>query len=391
MRRLLLGILCCAGCVSEGTVLGDHGLPDIADLADAVVQVPGPPPDVVEIAGDRLIAYATGTPTMWLGDCSMTFDAGIHVALADDLLLVSTPATCRTYLYAGDASCESAPTAELVVPCGGASFARGVGDLDRDGLGDVVVAETGGRAWLFYGGARVAGLLTEADADAVFVPGATDTDFANHVAPAGDTDGDGAADFFITVHGASLLFRGGIERFSGEVAPDRAAARFDDDAIGLHAPLGIGDLDGDERDDFALNGFVALYSLYYGRDDAYQAPEAALVGTEVGSSDTSIRTADLDGDGQSDLAIRDPQMFIDDHTFGGIHVLFGSGRLSGAVSLLEQSATWVLGEDDDLDGQPVPTSIATGDLDGDGLDDLAIAVPGVARIYVLFGPLPRRE
>lgn len=390
-------------------MLGDHGLPDLADLADAVLRVPedAPAPDVVDVAGDLLLAYASGTPTLWLwsGDgpldaCSMTFDAGIDVASAGDVdndqradLLISTPVTCETYLvYGDDGLCGAAPDAQFVVPCDAGSIARGVGDVDRDGHADFIIAELGRRAWLFYGRAsRFSGVLTAADADATFAPGASDTDFGFHVAPAGDTDGDGAADFFITVHGATLLFRGGTERFAGDVPADRAAARLDDDSIGLHTPVGLGDLDGDYRDDFALNGFVSLYSLYYGREDAFQAPEAALLGTAVGSHGASIRTAELDGDGEPDLAILDPQMVIDDQSVGGVHVLYGAGRLSGAVSLLEQSATWVLGEDESLDGQPIPTSIATGDLDGDGIDDLAVAVPGVRHIYVVFGPLPRRE
>jgi hypothetical protein len=264
--------------------------------------------------------------------------------------------------------------------------------VDRDGLADVVVAELGGRARLFYGRTpRVSGVLGEDDADATFAPGPRDLEFGGHVAPAGDTDGDGASDFFITVHGATLLFRGQTQRFAGELSPELAAARLDDDAIGLHAPVGLGDLDGDHRDDFALNGFVALFSLYYGRDGAYQAPEAALLGTEVGGHGAAIRAGDLDGDGALDLALGVPQMQIDDRTFGGVHVLYGAGRLSGAVSMLERSATWVLDDEDSGGGQPIPSAIATGDLDGDGIDDLAVAVPGVARTYVLFGPLPGRE
>jgi FG-GAP repeat len=412
---ILLAAACSAGCVSEGAVLGEPELPHLAELADAVLRGPQAMPglDRVAVAGDLdgdgsadIIAYAAASSSLHIRHgtadfpadeslaCAITFDASIQVAAVGDVdgdaradLLVSTPSTCRTHVVYGSESglCGAVPSAEILTPCGESAIGHGVGDVDGDGLADFVIAPVGGGAALFHGRtARFPAELSASDADATLLAGEGDADFGLHVAPAGDTDGDGRSDFFITTTIASLLYRGPPARFSGPVPPDRAAARLVDGSIGIHAPAGLGDLDRDGRGDFALNGFASLYSIYYGRDAVDGVPDAALVGTHAGSSGQTIRTGDLDGDGALDIAIGDPDLFLGemDGPRGGVHILYGgTGRLSGSVSLVERSAIWRAG----APGQEAATAIAVGDVDGDGIDDLAVASPGARAVYIVLG------
>ena len=109
-----------------------------------------------------------------------------------------------------------------------------------------------------------------------------------------------------------------------------------------------------------------------------------LVGTELGVSQQSIVAADLDGDGHQDLAIGDPELLIDGQSVSAVHLLYGGAdRLSGSVSLLERAVTWV-GRAGEAGG--VGHSIATGDVNDDGANDLVVAAPSRLRAYVLLGP-----
>lgn len=413
----LICVLASGACVSEQPVLGEHRLPAVEDLADAVLWLPDDTSfgeRVVDVAGDLdgddiddLIVYAPDSPalyihygtTTWerellLGGCSIRFAVGIVVSSAGDVdgdgrsdLLVSEPSNCRAYLVHGSEAplCDAAPSTEITTSCTGRTTAHGIGDVDGDGLADFAVAPMTGEVALFYGrGSRFPDRLSEADADATFVAGTGDSEFGFHVGPGGNVDGgrDVKSEFFITSIHASLLYRSGSARFSGLIAVDRAAARFADDSIGLHRPVGLGDLDQDGRGDFAINGFTSLHSVYYGREEIYGSADSDLIGTHPGDSG-AIRTGDLNGDGALDIAVSEPVLEVgSEGVAGGLHLLFGTTeRLSSSVVLLETAVTWV--SRDDRPGTP---SIATGDIDGDGVGELVVAAPNSDRVYLVLDP-----
>jgi FG-GAP-like repeat/FG-GAP repeat len=423
----LAGGLCAialGACVSEGTVLGEHGLPDVDELADAILRPPGGetsfPPDRVELAGDLdgdgtgdLIAYAEVAGRAlylryggsdWSGEqpidrCAMNFSAPINVSTPGDLdgdsladLLVSTVHTCRHYVVYGSRErlCGAAPADHVLTSCGPVT-AKGVGDVDGDGLADFVIAPLPEGAALFHGrSARIEGTLLEEEADARLLAG-DDEYFGVHAAPAGDTDGDGLSDFVLSEGAASFLYRGAAERLTGQIAPERAAARLVDESIGLHEPVGVGDLDRDGRDDIAVNGFRSLFSIYYGGGDVFDAADAALIGTSTGAWGARIKSGDIDDDGALDLLISDPELDVgDEYLSGGVHILFGTGeRLPDTVPLIETSQTLV--SRNSQNGGQMATSIAVGDLDGDQVVDLAVASPGKHAVYVVLGPLARGQ
>ncbi len=115
-----------------------------------------------------------------------------------------------------------------------------------------------------------------------------------------------------------------------------------------------------------------------------------------------VAAGDFDGDGAQDLAIGVPQKSAGDFGFelsGEVHVFYGlRGSVLSAMrdEVWHQDRTGVLDEAEWED--QFGSSLATGDFDGDGFDDLAIGVPaeslgeapdpivpGAGAVAVLYG------
>lgn len=89
--------------------------------------------------------------------------------------------------------------------------------------------------------------------------------------------------------------------------------------------------------------------------------------TPVGAGPRSIATADLNGDEIADLVVANRDS-------GSVSVLLGNG-----------DGTFRPGSDYQGAAKLAPTSVAIGDLDGDGKLDLAIANRGAGKVILLFG------
>jgi hypothetical protein len=147
-------------------------------------------------------------------------------------------------------------------------------DVDGDGLGDVLLgapgAGDGGVAYLFYGASLAGGGVFDASQADVILLGEPDENVGGALASAGDVDGDGLSDVLLggpysddagrfagKVHlvlGASVVASGGAigldqpdAAFVGELPLDSAG----------YAVTGLGDLDGDGRDDFAVGAWTS--------------------------------------------------------------------------------------------------------------------------------------
>ncbi|MFP6661383.1 MAG: FG-GAP-like repeat-containing protein, partial [Myxococcota bacterium] len=96
-----------------------------------------------------------------------------------------------------------------------------------------------------------------------------------------------------------------------------------------------------------------------------------------------VRVCDLNGDGYGDLVVGAPRY----SSYGRVYVVFGEEELwDSSFDLLSDADFTVTGSSTSRD---ISGSLACGDIDGDGVEDLVIGAPGAnssaGAVYVVFG------
>ncbi|MCP5028282.1 MAG: hypothetical protein GY929_18550, partial [Actinomycetia bacterium] len=247
--------------------------------------------------------------------------------------------------------------------------------------------------------------------------------FGRSSASIGDLDGDGIVDIAV---GANSDDDGGADRgavyvlFMNADGTVKAEQRISSTTGGLTGPLdnsdwfgvsvaGVGDVDGDgiadiavgaDGDDDGGSGRGAVYVLFLNADGTVKAEQkiSSTTGGLTGPLDNSdffgfsaAGVGDLDGDGIPDIAVgvhRDDDGGADR---GAVYVLFmsadGTVKAEQKISSTTGGLTGPL-DDDDRFGASVA---GVGDLDGDGIADIAVGAHldddgGADRgaVYVLF-------
>ena len=229
----------------------------------------------------------------------------------------------------------------------------GIGDLDGDGKDDVLLRQRSGGRWLYYAmNGRLS--ISSRRGPANLTP---DTNW--RFAGIGDLNGDGRDDVLLRhTDGRWYYYPMNGRRYS--TGRGRAGITRDTD----WQFAGIGDLDGDGRDDVLLRHRTDGRWLYYamnGRESISSRRGPANLTRDTNWQFAGI--GDLNGDGRDDVLLR--------HTNGRWYYYPMNGRryLSGQNGLAEVSR--------DLDRQLA----GIGDLNGDGRDDILLRGRSDGRWY----------
>jgi hypothetical protein len=298
---------------------------------------------------------------------------------------------------------------------GSGNSVDGVGDVNGDGYGDVIVASSWAApndrpvAHVILGRAHPAdvnlGAFTSSDGWSIRAPGLGNL---TAVSGAGDVNGDGYADVLVSFEaspngrpaaGSVFLIYGSKTHANVDLAvPAPGFVRFDgaEAYAGLGSVLGFGDVNGDSRPDLVIRATQAVGAVtgaiyvVWGRpgltDIDLAHPPAGAVAVVEAPLDRSqgigtMAVADVNGDGRMDVVVGDPGYQKDGDPYsrhGSVDVLLGGApfpaarwRIIGAA-IHDQLGGWV----------------AARDMNGDGRAEIATSVgfdapPGA--VYVVAG------
>ncbi len=318
----------------------------------------------------------------------------------------------------------------------GTAIASG-GDVNGDGYDDLAVgapsSSGGGNVYVFHGSAD--GVSTTATTS-IGNPNGGAAQFGAALSIAGDLDGDGYNELVVGSPGYDgdsgilTVYEGG----SGGVATSATAdATLDLGSRWGASIVGMGDVNGDGRDDFAVggpgdNGNNGVVYLLGGASSGFSVLGSAA-GTTADEFGTSLAAGDFNGDGYTELVVSAPggtEAFIYDGSTGAGMLATTPGTLvsTNAMSGLGAALAVIDYDDDgDLDlavgtydttntdgrvsvylsdgaglsnitdynyggstGAELGRALASpGDLDADGVDDLVVGAPGLDFTYVFSG------
>lgn len=271
----------------------------------------------------------------------------------------------------------------------GDRFGRAVanaGDVNGDGVDDVLIGSAETRAWSAALGVGYARVHSGADGSLIHhLQGPGSISFGAALAGGADVDGDGRADFIVggsqvDLNSGAFQSDGVVRVYSGatgQVLHAYSGAQQQQEALGASVAL-LGDLDGDGRSEFAFgipNRQVGPPYFSVGEVEVRSGASGALLRTLRSTyyrfGVALQRMGDVNNDGLEDLCVT--SWFVQSlQSDGGCHVFSG----------LDGSTLWQVTGDTPYTGPTFGYALANaGDHDGDGVADLLVGVPGTTTNY----------
>ncbi|UCH20629.1 MAG: VCBS repeat-containing protein, partial [Deltaproteobacteria bacterium] len=181
----------------------------------------------------------------------------------------------------------------------------------------------------------------------------------------GDIDGDGIDEIGITrkvdENNRFFLFDDANQSFSSLLAAG------DQWPMGSHATaIDFGDIDGDGLDEMGVTRRADSGALLFILDDASQGFKELFSGLEPWnglSHPTAIAFGDIDGDGLDEIAVAL-------QASAGVRFLVLDDYSNGLIPLFGAGQNW--------DADSYATSVAYGDVDGDGIEEIGISLAASA-------------
>jgi parallel beta-helix repeat protein len=298
------------------------------------------------------------------------------------------------------------------------------GDVNGDGYDDLIIggrnnSEHGlqtGQSYLVLGSSTGWSMDYNLSAANASFHGERAGESGYSLAAAGDVNGDGFDDFIIGAftddefgvgYGQSYLIFGASSGWTMDVNLSEANASYvgERDANSGVSVAGIGDVNGDGFDDFAIGAYRdnellansgQTYVIFggptgYSRDTSVALSNASFLGERLGafSGVTLAGLGDVNGDGFDDFMIG---AYMDDEAgmdYGQSYLILGGTTNWGLDTNLFSSNASFIGERASLSGSGID---GVGDVNGDGYDDFVIGASddneygmNCGQSYLVFG------
>jgi hypothetical protein len=291
------------------------------------------------------------------------------------------------------------------------------GDIDGDGTDDVITGcpldNTGsssgtqsGNIAVFTGPHSGDNDLQDADDE---INGTSSYDYLGTSLNSADMDGDGYADILAgapgdddlaTDAGAVYIILGNSSASWASTADSAALVKVRGDSasldLGADAIPTPGDLNGDGTLDLVIgNDTGSSVYVFFGGSTltgnlSTASPDVDVSAASIGFGSAVSADADLDDDGFDDLVVGASGDDTAASNAGAVYVFHGSGSWSAALGITDATAS-LYGT---TSGDALGSGLANGaDLNGDGVDDLAIGATGydngsssgVGAVYIVPG------
>ncbi|UCE19538.1 MAG: FG-GAP repeat protein, partial [Gemmatimonadota bacterium] len=248
------------------------------------------------------------------------------------------------------------------------------GDVNGDGIDDIIIGapngDTDGRSdegevYVIYGKANLPDKIGLGGKVSVRIMGAYEGDEFGASVACGDVNGDGIDDIIIGAPGVDV-----------NDLSDEGAAYVIFGSASLPDTIEVYGWHGSEKGVPGIenNGYVVIWGFYNG-----------------GRVGQAVATGDVNGDGVGDIIVGAPGVdVVTDSDEGETYVIFGSASLPSDIYLDSDEDVLIVGNGDEANSG---WALASGDVNGDGIDDIIIGAPGAdtevrseeGKTYVILG------